>query len=133
MYACVHEIGRRFFEGVCAPSNATTHSCDPPPPRNTKEPEPRQWDSGRSRSRQEFVNVVVVAILNAGVDTATPRGPEAVADPALAEGCHARGRPIQGITGVESIRVIEVLNLDGVAASGYPREYVLVLTDGGEG
>jgi hypothetical protein len=34
---------------------------------------------------------------------------------------------------VESIREIEVLNLDGVAASGYRREYFLVLTDGGEG
>src|SRR5215204_46884 len=40
MYACVPENGCGFFEGVCTPSNATAHSCDPPPPRNTKEPEP---------------------------------------------------------------------------------------------
>jgi hypothetical protein len=32
MYACVPEIGGGFFEGVYAPSNATAHSCDPPPP-----------------------------------------------------------------------------------------------------
>ena len=52
---------------------------------------------------------------------------QAVADPALAEGGHARGEPVGGIAGVESIREIEVLNLDRVAGSGYPREYVLVL------
>jgi integrase len=34
---------------------------------------------------------------------------------------------------VQSIREIGVLNLHRVSASGYPREYVLVLTDGGEG
>jgi hypothetical protein len=33
MYACVHETGRGFFEGVCTTSNATAYSCDPPPPR----------------------------------------------------------------------------------------------------
>jgi hypothetical protein len=32
MYAYINETGREFFEGVCAPSNATTHSCDPPHP-----------------------------------------------------------------------------------------------------
>src|SRR5215208_5374367 len=32
MYAYVLEISGGFFEGVCAPSNATAHSCDPPPP-----------------------------------------------------------------------------------------------------
>src|SRR5215216_2032599 len=46
MYACIPENGYGFFEGVCTPRNATAHSCDPPPPRNTKEPEPWQWDSG---------------------------------------------------------------------------------------
>jgi len=46
MYACIPENGGGFFEGVCAPSNATANFRDPPPPHNTKEPEPRQWDSG---------------------------------------------------------------------------------------
>jgi hypothetical protein len=47
------------------------------------------------RSRHQLVYVVVEAVLDAGVDTATPRGPQAVADPALPEGCHARrGRPV---------------------------------------
>src|SRR5215213_1381571 len=32
MYACILEIGRGFFEEVCAPSNATAHFRDPPPP-----------------------------------------------------------------------------------------------------
>ena len=31
MYACACEIERRFFEGVCPPSNASAHLCDPPP------------------------------------------------------------------------------------------------------
>jgi hypothetical protein len=92
---------------------------------------PLSW---QRRSRQELVNVMVVAILDAGVDTAGPRGPEAIADPALAEGGHARrGRPVGGIAGIESIGEIRVLNLDRVAASGYRCEYVLVLTDGCEG
>ena len=30
MYACHPETGRGFFEGVCAPSNATANFCDPP-------------------------------------------------------------------------------------------------------
>src|SRR5215207_6442150 len=86
-----------------------------------------------TRLRHKLVDVVVVAILDAGVDTATPGSPEAVADPALAEGGHARGRPVRGIAGVEGVSEVEVLNLDGVAASSYPCEYVLVLADGGKG
>jgi hypothetical protein len=35
MYACISDIEGGFFEGVCTPSNATAHSCDPPPPPNT--------------------------------------------------------------------------------------------------
>ena len=31
MYACIPENGGGFFEGVCTPSNATAHFCDPPP------------------------------------------------------------------------------------------------------
>jgi hypothetical protein len=46
MYACVLGTERGFFEGLCEPSNASAYSYDPPPPPNTKEPEPRQWDSG---------------------------------------------------------------------------------------
>jgi hypothetical protein len=36
MYACIFESGYGFFEGACTPRNATAHSCDPPPSRNTK-------------------------------------------------------------------------------------------------
>ena len=32
MYACILETSGGFFKGVCEPSNATAHSCDPPPP-----------------------------------------------------------------------------------------------------
>ena len=32
MYAYILETGRGFFEGVCAPCNATAHFRDPPPP-----------------------------------------------------------------------------------------------------
>jgi hypothetical protein len=32
MYACVLETGRGFFEGVCAPGNASAYFRDPPPP-----------------------------------------------------------------------------------------------------
>jgi len=46
MYACILEIGRGFFEGVCTPRNAIAHSNDPPHPRNPKEPEPHCQDSG---------------------------------------------------------------------------------------
>jgi hypothetical protein len=42
MYASIPEIGGGFFEGVCALSNTTAIFHDPPPPRNTKEPEPWQ-------------------------------------------------------------------------------------------
>ncbi len=30
MYACTFKTWRGFFEGVCAPCNATAHFCDPP-------------------------------------------------------------------------------------------------------
>ena len=43
MYACLYEIRGGFFSGGCAPSDATAHSYDPPPPRNAIEPEPCQW------------------------------------------------------------------------------------------
>ena len=46
MYSCVHESGLGFFEGVCAPSIATANSRDPPPPPNTREPEPHCQGSG---------------------------------------------------------------------------------------
>ena len=49
MYACILEIGRGFFEGVCAPSNATAYLRDPPPPRNAREPEP--WQCGSDPKR----------------------------------------------------------------------------------
>ena len=32
MYACIHEIGRGFFEVVCAYRSATAHLRDPPRP-----------------------------------------------------------------------------------------------------
>jgi hypothetical protein len=32
MYAWILEIGRGFFEGVCAPCKATANFRDPPPP-----------------------------------------------------------------------------------------------------
>src|SRR5918994_6812641 len=77
---------------------------------------------------------MIVAILKAGVDTATPRGPLPIADPALPEGGNARrGRAVGGIAGVEGVREIWVLNLDGVAGGGYPREEIPVLAHGGEG
>jgi hypothetical protein len=46
MYACIPEIGGGFFEVVCTPSTTTANFRAPPLPRNAKEPEPRQWDSG---------------------------------------------------------------------------------------
>jgi hypothetical protein len=36
MYACNLETGRGFFEGVSAPSDATTHLRDPPLPLDTR-------------------------------------------------------------------------------------------------
>jgi hypothetical protein len=41
MYSCIPGTGLGFFEEVCAPSNATAHSYDPPPPLDS------QIDSGR--------------------------------------------------------------------------------------
>jgi hypothetical protein len=49
MYACIRGTGRGYLEGVCTPSNATAHIRDPPPPRNAKQPEPWQWNSGPKR------------------------------------------------------------------------------------
>ena len=40
------EIGGGFFEGVCAPSNATAHFSRPTPTPQRKEPEPQHWGSG---------------------------------------------------------------------------------------
>ena len=50
MYACIPQIGGGFFEGVCTLSNAPANFSDPPPPRNTKEPEPDCRDSGPKRT-----------------------------------------------------------------------------------
>jgi hypothetical protein len=36
MYACNCKTGRGFFAGVFTPSNATAHSCDPPPPSSKR-------------------------------------------------------------------------------------------------
>ena len=36
MYAYIGEVGYKFFEGVCTPSNATAHFCDPPPPSSKR-------------------------------------------------------------------------------------------------
>ena len=58
---------------------------------------PRSFDQVM-RLRHHLVYVVVVAVLDAGADASCLRGPQAVADPALAEGCHARGRPVRGIS-----------------------------------
>src|SRR5215203_2283139 len=85
------------------------------------------------RLRHKLINVVVVAVLDAGIDAPGLRGPQAVADPALAERCHACGRPVRGISGVEGVREIEVLHLDRVACGGYPRENIPVPTHGSEG
>jgi hypothetical protein len=41
MYACILETGRGFFEEVYPSSNATAHSCDPPPLLDSR------MDSGR--------------------------------------------------------------------------------------
>jgi hypothetical protein len=49
MYAYISENGGGSFDGVCAPSKATAHSYDPPPTRNTKEPEPHCQGSGQKR------------------------------------------------------------------------------------
>jgi hypothetical protein len=49
MYACIPEIGSGFFEGVCPPTNVTANFCDPPPPHNTKDPEPHCQGSSPKR------------------------------------------------------------------------------------
>jgi len=77
----------------------------------------------------KLVYVVVVAVLDAGMDASGPRGPQAVADPALAEGRNARERSVRGIAGVEGVGEIEVLNLDRVTACGYPRENIYETND----
>src|SRR5215213_8477535 len=114
-------------------------------PRNTlgakRRPRRVRWEGAandlsgtRGALCHELVYVVVVAVLDASADPPGPRGPEAVADPALSEGGHARrGRPVRGIASVEGVREIEVLHLDRVSTGGYPREYVIMLTDRGEG
>jgi hypothetical protein len=89
--------------------------------------------SGNEALGHQLVNIVIVAILDARTDTAGLRGPEAVSDPALAEGGHPRARFVRGIAGVEGVREIEVLDLDRVAGGGYPREHVPVLAHGREG
>jgi hypothetical protein len=89
--------------------------------------------SGHVALCHELVNVVVVAVLDARADASGPHGPQAVADPALAEGGPARGRPVRGMAGVECVREVVVLHLDRIATGGYPREHVPMLTDGGEG
>jgi hypothetical protein len=59
----------------------------------------------------QFVNVVIVTILDAGAYAAGPRGPQPVSDPALAEGRNASGRLVRGLAGVESVGEIVVLDL----------------------
>jgi len=78
---------------------------------------PRSLDQVR-RLRHKLVDVVVVAVVDTRADASGPRDPEAVSDPAPPEGCHARGRPVRGITGVESVREIGVLKLNRVACGG---------------
>ena len=51
MYACVLENGLGFFEGMCTPSNATDHFCDPPPPRNARNRSPANEAPARRESR----------------------------------------------------------------------------------
>src|SRR5215207_2276760 len=52
MYACIPEIGRGFFAGVCAPSNATAHSCDPPPPPHTSRIDSSDASRGKGERRK---------------------------------------------------------------------------------
>jgi hypothetical protein len=49
MYACIRETGRGFFEGVCAPSDATAIFRDPPPPRNAQRTGALRQGSGLKR------------------------------------------------------------------------------------
>src|SRR5215210_1130664 len=46
MYACYRGTGCGFFGGVRALATPALESSDPPPPRNTKEPEPHRQGSG---------------------------------------------------------------------------------------
>jgi Phage integrase family len=76
---------------------------------------------------------VVVTVLDARADASGLRGPQTVADPALAEGGHPSGRPVCGIARVEGVYEIEILDLDRVACGGYRREEVTVSANGCEG
>jgi hypothetical protein len=51
MYACIPEICGRFFEGVCAPNDATAHSYDPPPLATQRNRSPMARAPARSGSR----------------------------------------------------------------------------------
>src|SRR5215212_6618598 len=81
----------------------------------------------RPRSCQKLVDIVVEAILDAGVDTASPRGPETVADPALSEANHP------ATIGIDAIAEVELLYLNLMLARDNGSNDVLVLADGGEG
>ena len=90
---------------VCAPSNSSAHSRDPPPPireLSTTSASRSKSERGSGNSLTPFaltgicetlghklIYVVVVAILDAGANTIGPRDPEAVSDPTLTEGGHA--------------------------------------------
>jgi hypothetical protein len=69
-----------------------------------RRPRPMRWEARptvrgiREALGHELVHVVVVTILDARTDSAGPRCPAAVADPALPEGCHSRGRSVRGIS-----------------------------------
>src|SRR5215216_689374 len=52
MYACINETGGGFFEGVCAPSNATANSYDPPHPSARKNRSPANGTPARRGSRR---------------------------------------------------------------------------------
>jgi hypothetical protein len=56
MYACIPEIGGGFFEGVCAPSNATAYLNDPPLP----------LDSGIDSGRRALAAISVRAYAGPG-------------------------------------------------------------------
>ena len=82
MYACIRKTGGGIFEGVCAFSSMTAHLCDPPPSHDSRKLTPANASrSQRDRagrvgrlprplakvygSGHKFVNVVVVALINA--------------------------------------------------------------------
>src|SRR5215213_7498611 len=87
---------------------------------------PRSFDQAERGLRHELVYVVVVAILHAWVDTATPRGPLPIADPALSEANHP------ATIGIDAIAEVEVLYLYLLLASHYSSNDVFVLADGGK-